>query len=115
VMFALEWCEFCWSVRKLFKRLGIEYRSVDVDSVAYQVGDAGGKIRAVLGERTGQKTLPQVYVGGAHIGGCTDVFDAWRNGSLQKMLDVRGVTYDRDLVIDPYTLLPKWLQPRKSA
>ena len=46
---------------------------------------------------------------------CTDVFDAWRNGSLQKMLDVRGVTYDRDLVIDPYTLLPKWLQPRKSA
>jgi len=88
---------------------------VDVDSVAYQEGDRGGKIRAVLGERTGQKTLPQVYVGGAHIGGCTDVFDAWRNGSLQKMLDVRGVTYDRDLVIDPYTLLPKWLQPRKSA
>jgi cysteine synthase A len=115
VMFALEWCEFCWSVRKLFKRLGIEYRSVDVDSVAYQVGDAGGKIRAVLGERTGQKTLPQVYVGGVHIGGCTDVFDGWRNGTLQERLDERGVKYDRDAVIDPYTLLPKWLQPRKSA
>jgi cysteine synthase A len=115
VMFALEWCEFCWSVRKLFKRLGIEYRSVDVDSVAYQAGDLGGKIRAVLGERTGQKTLPQVFVGGAHIGGCTDLFDGWRNGSVQKRLDERGVKYDRDVVVDPYTLLPKWLQPRKSA
>src|SRR5690606_17752047 len=35
VLFALEWCEFCWSVRKLFARLGIEYRSVDLDSVEY--------------------------------------------------------------------------------
>jgi cysteine synthase A len=115
VMFALEWCEFCWSVRKLFTRLGIEYRSVDVDSVAYQADDRGGKIRAVLGERTGQKTLPQVYVGGVHVGGCTDVFDRWRDGSLQKQLEARGIGYDREAVLDPYTLLPKWLQPRKSA
>jgi cysteine synthase len=115
VMFALEWCEFCWSVRKLFKRLGIEYRSVDVDSVAYQADDRGGKIRAVLTERTGQKTLPQIYVGGVHFGGATDIFDSWRNGSVQKQLDKLGVPYDREANVDPYSLLPKWLQPRKSA
>jgi cysteine synthase A len=115
VMFALEWCEFCWSVRKLFTRLGIEFRSVDVDSVAYQPDDRGGKIRAVITERTGQKTLPQVYVGGVHIGGATDTFDGWRNGSLQKQLDKLGVKYDRDANLDPYSLLPKWMQPRKSA
>jgi len=115
VMFAMEWCEFCWSVRKLFKRLGIEYRSVDVDSVAYQADDRGGKIRAVLTERTGQKTLPQIYVNGAHIGGCTDLFDCWRNGSLQKRLDEAGVKYDTEANLDPYSMLPKWLQPRKSA
>jgi hypothetical protein len=28
---------------------------------------------------------------------------------------VRGVKYDRESKLDPYTLLPKWLQPRKSA
>src|SRR5690606_24310714 len=27
VMFSLEWCEFCWSVRRLFARAGIRYRS----------------------------------------------------------------------------------------
>jgi cysteine synthase A len=115
VMFALEWCEFCWSVRKLFKQLGVEYRSVDVDSVQYQKDDLGGKIRAVLAERTGLKTIPQIYVNGKHIGGATDTFDSWRSGELQKLLDVRGVKYDRESKLDPYTLLPKWLQPRKSA
>jgi cysteine synthase A len=115
VMFALEWCEFCWSVRKLFTKLGIAYRSVDVDSVEYQKDDLGGKIRAVLADQTGAKTLPQVYVGGEHLGGATDLFDAWRAGKLQKLLDDNGVAYDREVSIDPYTLLPKWLQPRKSA
>jgi cysteine synthase A len=114
-MFALEWCEFCWSVRKLFTKLGIAYRSVDVDSVEFQKEDLGGRIRGVLTDRTSAKTLPQVFVGGAHIGGATDVFDAWRSGEMQKHLDKAGVKYDRDLNIDPYTLLPKWLQPRKQA
>jgi cysteine synthase A len=115
VMFALEWCEFCWSVRKLFKQLGIAYRSVDVDSVEFQKEDLGGRIRGVLADRTGAKTLPQVFVGGEHIGGATDLFDAWRNGTLQPRLDKSGVSYDRELTLDPYSLLPKWLQPRKSA
>ena len=52
VMFALEWCEFCWSVRQLFARLRIPYRSVDLDSVAYQKDDRGGQIRAALAART---------------------------------------------------------------
>jgi cysteine synthase A len=115
VMFALEWCEFCWSVRKMFKTLGIAYRSVDVDSVKYQEEDLGVKIRGVLAERTGQKTMPQIFIGGEHIGGCTDLFDAWRNGSLQKRLQDKAVSYDAAMTLDPYSLLPKWLQPRKSA
>ena len=66
VLFALEWCEYCWSARKLFKRLGIRYRSVDLDSVEYQVAERGGKIRVVLAHHTGSPTIPQIYIGGAH-------------------------------------------------
>ncbi|MEJ1964612.1 MAG: cysteine synthase A [Gammaproteobacteria bacterium] len=115
VLFALEWCEFCWSARKLFARLGVPYHGVDLDSVAYQAGDRGGKIRAALGERTGAKTIPQIYIGGEHIGGCTELFDAWRNGSAQQRLSDHGVHYDASVKIDPYSLLPKWLQPRKTG
>lgn len=115
VLFALEWCEFCWSVRKLFAKLGIEYESVDLDSVTYQEDDLGGKIRAVLAERTGAKTIPQIFVGGDHIGGCTETFDAWRDGSMQRKLGGNGVAYDESIELDPYDLLPKWLQPRKMG
>jgi cysteine synthase A len=115
VLFALEWCEFCWSVRKLFARLGIAYRSVDLDSVEYQPGDRGGKIRAVLAARTGAKTIPQIFIGGTHVGGATDLFDAWRRGKARELLERAGVPLATDTDIDPYSLLPKWLQPRKSA
>jgi cysteine synthase A len=115
LLFALEWCEFCWSVRKLFSRVGLAYRSVDLDSVAYQTEDRGGRIRAVLAARTGARTIPQIYVGGRHIGGCTEFFDAWRAGTIQQSLDELGLDYDHDADVDPYTLLPKWQQPRKTA
>jgi cysteine synthase A len=115
VLFALEWCEFCWSVRKLFSRMGVSYRSVDLDSVEYQAGDLGGRIRAVLARHTGSPTIPQIYVGGEHIGGCTELFDAMRDGALQRHMTARGIPYDAELAIDPYGFVPQWLQPRERV
>jgi cysteine synthase A len=115
VMFALEWCEFCWAARKLFTRLGVAFESVDLDAVRFQPGDLGGKIRAVLKERTGSPTIPQIYVGGEHIGGCTDLFDAMRAGRLAGLLDAAGVAFDRGVQVDPDSLLPRWVHPRQLA
>ena len=115
VMFALEWCEFSWSIRKLFKLLGIEYRSIDLDSVEYQAQDFGGKIRSVLKDRIGSPTIPQVFIAGQYIGGATDLFDAARDGSVLSLLHDAGINFDTSIDIDPYTLLPKWVQPRRSA
>ena len=112
VLFALEWCEFCWSVRKLFNRLGIEFQSVDLDSVAYQENDWGGQVRAALNDHTGCVTIPQIFIGGQFIGGCTDLFDAIKSGKVQALLKELSVTYDAEVKIDPYSMLPKWLQPR---
>ena len=112
VMFALEWCEFCWSLRKLFADLEIPYRSVDLDSAANQRDDWGAKVRAVVSERTGMQTIPQLFVGGHFVGGCTEAFDAWNDGSLRGLLDGAGVEYRPAEGLDAYTFLPKWLQPR---
>jgi cysteine synthase A len=112
VMFALEWCEFCWSVRKILDRYRIEYRSVDLDSVEYAEGDRGGKIRAVLEKTNDWKTLPQIYIGGEFIGGCTELFDRCIDKRLQDMLDNYEIPYDRSVDVDPYQLLPGWLHPR---
>lgn len=112
VMFALEWCEFCWSVRRLFERLEIPCRVVSVDSVEYQADDRGGRIRAVLRRRTGSPTIPQVFIGGRLVGGCTEVFDAHKSGELQAQLASVGVQPCDAGNLDPYALLPTWLHPR---
>ncbi len=112
VLFALEWCEFCWSVRKMFAHLGVEYRSVDLDSVEYQKDGWGGKVRQALASRTNIKTIPQVFVGGHFVGGCTELFDAFKDGKLQELFDEAGVKVNKADGFDPYTLLPKWLHAR---
>jgi cysteine synthase A len=112
VMFAFEWCEFCWSVRKLFAEAGIPYRSVDIDSAGYQENDWGGEVRAALNSRFNVKTIPQIFVGGHLIGGATEIFDAFNDGELQRLLGESGVAYNRAVTVDPYSLLPSWLHPR---
>ena len=112
VMFALEWCEFCWSVRRMFAAYGIPYRSVDLDSVAYQKDDWGGQVRAALTARTSVRTIPQIFVGGEFVGGCTETFDAWREGRLQALLERSGVAHASGSRADPYSFLPGWLHPR---
>jgi cysteine synthase A len=112
VLFALEWCEFCWSLRKLFAKCGIPYRSVDLDSTAYQQDDRGGQIRAVLAARTGSRTIPQVFVAGEYIGGATETLGMYKDGRLQCLLAAHGVACDDSVRVDPDTLLPGWLHPR---
>jgi cysteine synthase A len=112
VMFALEWCEFCWSVRRLFKEFDIPYRSVDLDSADYQKDNWGGQIRNVLKVRIKSPTIPQIFVGSQHIGGCTETFDAFNDGSLQKLMRDAGVTFKQADNVNAYSFLPKWLHPR---
>jgi cysteine synthase A len=112
--FALQWCEFCWSVRRLLQAAGVKYESVDLDSVAYQKGDLGGKIRAVLARRLGTPTIPQLFVGGEHIGGATETMEAFNSRRLQELFRRHGVAYDPAFRTDAFSFLPKWLQKRPS-
>ncbi|MFO1142466.1 MAG: glutaredoxin [Amaricoccus sp.] len=111
VLFALEWCEFSWAIRNFFHRRNIPFRSVDLDSVEMQEGDLGGALRPVLLARTGEPTIPQVFIGGTHVGGCTATFAAQSDGSLDRLLDRHRVPHGTE-VIDTAGLLPKWLHPR---
>ena len=112
VLFAMEWCEFCWSVRKMFAEYEIPYRSVDLDSVAYQENNRGGDIRKAIEQHTGLKTIPQIYVGGQHLGGATETFDAIKDGSMQKLLEENNVEWNRSVNTEPYSFLPGWLHSR---
>ncbi len=111
VMYVLEWCEFCWSVRRMFEEAGIPYKAIELDSVAYQKGNHGGRLRAALKEMCGTHTIPQVFVGGEHIGGATETFDAYNAGKLQDMLEAQDIAMAA-AAANAYSYLPKWLHPR---
>jgi cysteine synthase A len=112
VLFALEWCEFCWSLRRLFDQAGVPYRSIDLDSVPFQAERWGERVRAALTARTGMSTIPQVFVGGRFHGGCTDVIDAWDRGVLPRELERAGLECKCESVASARSFLPTWLQPR---
>ncbi len=112
--FALQWCEFCWSVRRLLTAADVACEPVNLDSVEYQKADLGGKIRAVLAKRLGTPTIPQVFVGGEHVGGATEVMQAFNQGRLQALLQKHGVAFDAEFEADAFSFLPKWLQKRPS-
>jgi cysteine synthase len=112
VLFALEWCEFCWSLRKFLEGQGIAYKVVELDAVAMQPEQLGLRVRRALGAKTGSITIPQLFIGGQFVGGCMDAFDAYLDGSLQTQLKAAGVTPKPTPGLDPRDLLPKWLHPR---
>jgi len=110
VMFAMSWCEFCWSVRKLLTALGVPLMSIDVDTPEFRAANDVPKIRAALAELAGNPTLPQVYAGGTHLGGCMEVMAAADSGELQRLLVEKGIPCS-EAAIDPYQFLPSWVRP----
>jgi cysteine synthase A len=113
VMFALQWCEFCWSVRNMLAKYEIEFVSVDIDSVQHDEGNKGQKFREVIHDKTTWNTFPQIFIEGEFIGGCTDIFDQCKDGSLAKRLDELDLPFNPTVKDDPYSFLPKWLQSLK--
>ena len=81
----------------------------------YQENNRGGKIRQVLNEQLGVPTIPQIFIGGEHLGGSAELFDAYKSGDLQKRLRRLEIAFDGSAAVNPEDMLPQWLHPRKSA
>ncbi|MEM9707628.1 MAG: pyridoxal-phosphate dependent enzyme [Pseudomonadota bacterium] len=120
VMFGFEWCEFCWSVRRLFDRADVPFRSIDVDSAEFRQNDWGGEVLRALFTHTGLRTVPQVFVAGELVGGATEVLSEFSRGTLQARLADLPKPIAAGPVEDPMGLLPNWIRkpavkPRKTA
>jgi cysteine synthase A len=112
IMVSLEYCEFCWAVRKMLKAFDIPYAAFDLDSAKNQKDGWGQDVRMAVREVTGVNTFPQMFIGGQFVGGSTDFFDLQRAGELEGLLENVGVRMNVKVKTDPYDFLPKWLQPR---
>ena len=78
-MYQTDWCPFCRRAEALLRQKGVvEIELIDV------VLDAKG--RAELQAKTGRRTVPQIYIGETHVGGCDDLQALDRAGKLDPLL-----------------------------
>ncbi|NXJ87336.1 TRXR3 reductase, partial [Corythaixoides concolor] len=96
MIFSKSYCPYCNKVKELFRSMRVEYYALELDITA-----DGPSIQQVLVELTNQRTVPNVFVNGTHIGGCDSTYQAYHDGSLQKLLgDSKDAEpYDYDLII----------------
>ncbi len=78
VLYCTLGCSFCVMLRRTFERAGIDFVDVDI------TGDRAA--RAWLAERTGESSVPQVFLRGRPLGGYSSVSALVRSGALREML-----------------------------
>ena len=72
-------CPFCYRAKKLLDKKGIWYTELDVST------DPAG--RAAMRERAGGRhTVPQIFIDGAPVGGCEELYALEQRGTLDQLL-----------------------------
>lgn len=85
MVFSKSYCPYCHRVKELFKKLGVEYKVIELDQ-----HPNGKAIQHYLEELTGQRTVPNVFIKGNHIGGCSETMEANQQGQLTRMLQAEA-------------------------
>lgn len=73
-------------MKQLFSSLSVPAKVIELDEIA-----DGTDVQAGIEELTGRRTVPQVFVGGRHVGGCDDTMAAFSSGELKSMLTEVGI------------------------
>ncbi|NP_001355872.1 Grx_S12 - glutaredoxin subgroup I [Zea mays] len=90
VIYSKSWCSYSMEVKSLFKRIGVQPHVIELDNLGAQ----GPQLQKVLERLTGQSTVPNVFIGGKHVGGCTDTVKLYRKGELASMLSDLDINID---------------------
>jgi glutaredoxin 3 len=72
-------CPYCQHAKALLKQRGVEH--IEDIRVDLQPSE-----RRVMIERTGQRTVPQIFIGDTHVGGCDELVALDRRGALLPLL-----------------------------
>ncbi|KAL3342876.1 hypothetical protein AABB24_026756 [Solanum stoloniferum] len=81
VVFSKTYCGYCTRVKQLLSQLGATFKVIELD----QESD-GDEVQQALLEWTRQRTVPNVFIGGEHVGGCDSVLEKHQQGKLLPML-----------------------------
>ena len=82
-MYSTEWCPYCQRAKALLRQRGIEsFEDIRIDLEPSK--------RAEMIRETGRYTVPQIFIGDTHVGGCDDLVALDRRGALAPLLAGRA-------------------------
>ncbi|CAA0078613.1 Glutaredoxin 3 [Zhongshania aliphaticivorans] len=77
-IYTTRFCPFCVRAKQLLGSKGVDFEEIPVDG--------RNDLRKDLLARTGQRTVPQIWVGDTHVGGCDELMTLERQAQLDEML-----------------------------
>jgi glutaredoxin 3 len=78
IMYTTNWCSYCERARKLLTRKNVPFEEIDVDGAPER--------RAEMIERSGRRTVPQIFIGATHVGGSDELIALEAEGKLDALL-----------------------------
>jgi len=78
VMYTTSWCPYCERARRLLTRKGVTFSEIDVESAPEK--------RAEMQQKSGRRTVPQIFIGDTHVGGSDDLHALEDAGKLDALL-----------------------------
>ena len=79
VIYTKAYCPYCSAAKDLLKSKGAAFEEISVD------GDRAGQA-AMAAKANGRSTVPQIFVGSTHVGGCDDLYELDQRGALDALL-----------------------------
>jgi glutaredoxin 3 len=77
-IYTKSWCPYCSAAKDLLKQKDVIFTEIPVKNAADQA--------AMAKKANGRGTVPQIWIGERHVGGCDDLFALDRQGELDSLL-----------------------------
>lgn len=79
-IYTTRFCGYCVAAKRLLTQKEATYSEIDV-------GSAPERRAEMIQRASGGRTVPQIFIGGRHIGGCDELYELERSGKLDGMLE----------------------------
>lgn len=77
-MYVTGWCPYCQRAKQLLTLKNLAFKEIDVDDDT--------RLRQEMTERSGRRTVPQIFIGDRHVGGCDDLYALDGTGELDRLI-----------------------------
>jgi glutaredoxin 3 len=79
VVYSKSYCPFCTRAKNMLTRLGADFEEIDLDRNPERREE-------MINKANGKSTVPQIFIGDTHVGGCDELFALNKAGKLEGML-----------------------------